>query len=705
VYSLGVVLYELLGEKLPYEVKGVGGGRVADAVRAIRESEPLPLSSVNRAFRGDLETIAGKALEKERARRYQSVGELAADIRRYLKDEPIVARRPGGWYQLRRFARRHRAMSLGLLIGVAALAAGATISIWQAVLATKAQGVAKRASEVASERQAVAEREAEVAGKVVAFLEDSLGAADPMENARGLTVAEWLERAAAGIPDRFADQPAAAAPLHATVAAMFMRLERNEEAIRHANEAVRLASANQSSSHPHLLVAKRVQGLIYRQSGKVAEANQVLSEVLAAREEAGAREEIVQSLGDLALVKMDLEEFSEAESLLRRAIGDGESAKISPTDRVWDRRHLLKALTLQGKVAEAAQAARPLLRDARAHLDPASPWMSQILDAVASALVDEGSIAEAAELYREAYETKKRVLGPEARSTLDTMSSLAGSLQDLGQYEEAVAMAEECVRIATQSLGREHPLVQVTTNNLAGWLPRVGRAPEAVELARWLVDVRTRLYGDRSQRTLNVLNTLSSALASAGQDEEALAVMRTVWERLSVSLSADHPYVLGSRRNLAVRLGRAGHDKEADAMHREAIAEYRRVLGDGHPDTATALHAYARFLLKAHRFAEVDIECGNLLPAIEAGLPANHWLTAVLNAFHAEALHNLGRREEAQRCLEKSVTVLAEPGQSPPLDRAEGLRLAVRLYSEWGLEDLARKYNALIPAGPTSPSR
>ena len=114
VYALGVILYELLSGRLPYELSH---HQLPEAVLTIREEEPASLSSISRNYRGDIETIVRKALEKDKARRYASAAELGADIQRYLNDEPIAARPPSAGYQLQKFARRHR----GLVAGVAAV--------------------------------------------------------------------------------------------------------------------------------------------------------------------------------------------------------------------------------------------------------------------------------------------------------------------------------------------------------------------------------------------------------------------------------------------------------------------------------------------------------------------------------------------------------------------------------------------------------
>jgi predicted Ser/Thr protein kinase len=141
VYALGVVAYELLGRRLPIDVSGCS---VVDAARKIREVDPAPLGAIDASMRGDVETIVAKALEKDRERRYASAAELAADFRRYLGNEPIAARPASTFYQLTKFARRHRGLTLGALIAVVALIGGGAIASWQAVAARSAQRIAEQ---------------------------------------------------------------------------------------------------------------------------------------------------------------------------------------------------------------------------------------------------------------------------------------------------------------------------------------------------------------------------------------------------------------------------------------------------------------------------------------------------------------------------------------------------------------------------------
>ncbi|MCZ6697932.1 MAG: serine/threonine-protein kinase, partial [Planctomycetota bacterium] len=155
VYALGVILYELLTRRMPYDVDRK---LIHEAVRAIREDEAKPLSSISRLYRGDLTTILGKALEKDKARRYQSASELAADIRRYLNYEPITAHPASAMYQFRKFARRNRGLVLGVAVVFLSLVGGIITTSWQAAVASKARDEAQTARSAEKKQHERAER-------------------------------------------------------------------------------------------------------------------------------------------------------------------------------------------------------------------------------------------------------------------------------------------------------------------------------------------------------------------------------------------------------------------------------------------------------------------------------------------------------------------------------------------------------------------
>src|SRR5262245_53594340 len=157
VYALGVMLYELLAGRLPYNISR----KIHEALHAIREEDPSKLSSVDRSFRGDVETIVAKALEKDKNRRYASAAELAADISHYLKDEPIVARPPSTTNQRQRVGRRHKALVIAIAAVIVVLAAGVVVSVGQMFRATRAETAAlhHRGRAAAAELTATVERD------------------------------------------------------------------------------------------------------------------------------------------------------------------------------------------------------------------------------------------------------------------------------------------------------------------------------------------------------------------------------------------------------------------------------------------------------------------------------------------------------------------------------------------------------------------
>jgi WD40 repeat protein/tRNA A-37 threonylcarbamoyl transferase component Bud32 len=145
VYALGVILYQLLSRRMPLDLQGRS---LPEAARMIQEVDPTRLGSIDRALRGDLETIVEKAIEKSRARRYESAAALSADIRRYLHDEPIIARPATTWYQLRKFARRNRGLVAGTILGTAALVVGLVVAVMEAYIAIGARNVAREEEQI-----------------------------------------------------------------------------------------------------------------------------------------------------------------------------------------------------------------------------------------------------------------------------------------------------------------------------------------------------------------------------------------------------------------------------------------------------------------------------------------------------------------------------------------------------------------------------
>jgi predicted Ser/Thr protein kinase len=318
VYSLGVILYELLSRRLPYDLSSK---MILEAARAILVDDPEPLSAADRTLGGDIEIIVGKALEKERQRRYDSANDLASDVRRFLGDEPIAARRASAVYQLRKFTRRNRALVGGLAFGAAVLVVGTAVSSWQAIRATAAERLAESrrieataAGTLAEERRELADiasrradsarlvadasrehalrQEAaarasamhatEEAAKATAantFLRDMLGASSPgTARGRELTVREVLDSAAARIDSgSLAGQPEVRAGVQSTIGRTYYALGLFPQARPHLDSAYTIRRRVLGANNTETATSARDLGELYRASGRFAAADTVLT--------------------------------------------------------------------------------------------------------------------------------------------------------------------------------------------------------------------------------------------------------------------------------------------------------------------------------------------------------------------------------------------------------------------------------------------
>ena len=272
-----MLLYELLTGTTPFDQETFRKAAFDEMRRIIREEEPpkpsTRLSSLgatlttvsanrkadarhlDRTVRGELDWIVMKALEKDRRRRYETANDFAADVMRYLTDQPVEACPPSAWYRLGKFARRNRAALTTAALVVTTLIVGATVSAWQAVRATKAETEARHHAE-------------DTNLVVKSLINDVIGAAAPAE-ARGepIRIVELLRSADRALPDRFRGRPIAEAAFRRALAEAYNELDHWEEAEQQIHRAVELRSKHLGPFHPETLGAQAYQVVVLRSLG------------------------------------------------------------------------------------------------------------------------------------------------------------------------------------------------------------------------------------------------------------------------------------------------------------------------------------------------------------------------------------------------------------------------------------------------------
>ena len=473
VYAMGVIAYELLAGRLPYDLSRM---MIAEAARIIKEEEPTRLSSINRTLRGDVETIVSKALEKDKVRRYQSAESLASDIRRYLKDEPIAARPASTWYQVQKFSRRNT----GLVIGVAAafvfLVAGLFFTISSRNQAVSALGIARAATEESNRQKdaAVAAKNSEAQQRRAAdkartraetinrFVKSSLQASDPeLGGKQDATIAEAMTAAIREIESgAFKDDPETEAELLRTIGEILNHNGRSAEAEPILRRALEMHQTLNTGDSPSVVDSLGSLGLACATLGRELEAEslQLQSLEMARRLFSGDHSEIAHAIERLANARSNLGKHQEADALheesleMRRRLFPGDSADVATSmyNLALSRQDL-------GREAEAEQLLRQVLESRRRMYPGDDPSIARTLAGLATVLDGLGRAAEAEPLMVEALEMVQRIYKGDHPSVADQITNLAAVQQSMGREAEAETNMQRALDMHRRLFNGDHP--------------------------------------------------------------------------------------------------------------------------------------------------------------------------------------------------------------------------------------------------------
>jgi eukaryotic-like serine/threonine-protein kinase len=649
VYSLGVLLYELLVGVQPF-----GGKNFVQVIRSITEEEPqkpstklltldettrtelashraLEAGAVTRPLRGDLDWITMKAIARDRTERYDSAAELAADLGRHLRNEPVLAGPPSAAYRVGKFVRRHRAgVAAAALVLLALLAgiAGTTLE------ARRANREAERAN-----------REAEVARQVSDFLVQLFEVSDP-DRARGNTVTarELLDHGAARVANELGDQPRVQARLMDTIGTVYGQLGLYEEALPLVEEGLEIRRRALGEDH----------------------------------------EDLADSLFHLAGLHTARGDYDQAEGLLQQSLAL-RAAALGPDHpevaAVLNR--LFEVYRLRGEPERALPLYERALAIQEKTFGPDHPEVAVSVNGLGELYYDQGDFERAEPFFQRALEIREKALGSDHRDVAESLNNLADLYRSTGELDRVEPLQQRALEIWEKVLGPEHPDVAASLNNLAAHYRSLGDYARAEPLFQRAREILEQALGPDHPHLSFILNNLGQVRRATGDYDEAEAMFARARKIREAAFGAEHPATAASIHNLALVYRDRGELERSEELFEEALEIYRATGSADHPRFAAVLQDLA-VLYRDHGQPErAQPLCESGLEIVEKAFAADHPQVLETRLTLAGVDADLGETDAAEELLRRVIAGSRKWVERSASDRVARHRLAAA-YLELG---------------------
>jgi serine/threonine protein kinase/tetratricopeptide (TPR) repeat protein len=665
IYSLGVLLYELLTGTTPFDSKALLTAGFDEMRRVIRETEPpkpsTRLTQISTAYRTagppdksvnchshspidpDLDWIVMKALEKDRTRRYETATGFAQDIQRHLASEPVLARPPSAGYRFRRMVRRNKvAFAAGAAV-LTALLAGLGVSTWMFFNEKEARQRAVAAEEAQKRERRLAETESEKSREVSRFLQEMLAGVDPSiaQGSDTKLLRQILDKTAARLQNDLKSQPEVEAELRLIIGKVYGGLGDYGQAVAMLEEALAITKRLHGNEHKGVVSVLNQLAMMLGNQGRLDEAETMFGEAMAIQRRLG-REDVSTTLNNLSLTLMDRGRHAEAETVLREALTlhrkfDGNDH----ADTATTLGNLAGLLEEQGKLDEA----EPLLREALGRqqnlMGSEHPDVAATLNTLANVVQKQNKIPESEALFREVLALQRKLLGNAHPNVASALNGLGLALHKQGKDAEAEPLLREGMEIQKNARQTAHPQTARLTGNLGRVLQGLQRYAEAEACYREALAIYSKLPGDEHPDVASWRNRIFNLLQDQKKWAELEVLQRETLTILKSRSAGEHPEVAAALTDLAMILENQEKLTEAETIYREALAMRRKLPGSD-PDVVRILDRTALLLNRQGRNPEAE-------PFMREAVSTNRSLLAKEDPVLARQIGNLGIILEAQR--------------------------------------------------------
>jgi non-specific serine/threonine protein kinase/serine/threonine-protein kinase len=640
VYSLGVLLYELLTGELPFNSAELRKAALAEVARIIKEVTPPKPSTrlaqlasnrtttiaatrsatrerITSELRRELDWIPLMALRKERERRYASPQALADDVQRYLEGRPLCAAPDSKAYLARKFVRRHKAQVFTASVVFLALSAGLTISLWQrneaiiardaesqqraraderADAATRAEAAATAARDAERERADQLKKVSDFQSQMLAQIDTTKAGIDLMADVRERFVAA-LEKS--GVPE--VDRTARVAALRQEL----LRVNATDSAaamidrtiLRPAIKAIDVQFKDDPATDASL---RQALADLYRTIGLYDAAFPLQESALATRRRVLGEEHLdtLTTIHSMGILLQSQGKLIDAEPCLREAL-DATRRVLGEENpnTIVALRSIGALLRLQGKLDQAEPYLRDAVEKSRRVLGEEHDDTLDAINSMGILLESQGKFDQAEPYLREALEMARRMLGEEHPTTLMSIYNVGDLLQMKGKLAEAEPYTREAVEKRRRVLGEEHPHTIMAINYLGHMLRAQNKLDEAEPYLRETLERSRGILGEEHLDTLRYINELGTLYQLQGKLDQAEPYFREALAKSRRVLGEEHPSTLAIVSNLGGLLNDQGKLEQAEPYFREALEKYRRVLGDDHPYTIISIYSLSNLLV------------------------------------------------------------------------------------------------------------